>query len=232
MKVFGSDNVMIVDSADMKSRQQETMEVRPGLNFPRALACVEPQPYLPCTDTQRWGFPFLARVVSRLLLFLTVWRTRETSPSHPSRELCLSSDKSSAIRDYTCLRERRAALCSFLAALVFAMPPPHTALFVGVRVVCATISVPGTSVQCFRSHVATWPCEHIVLAVLVVYEQKVYRFLGLCPADGTKLEPENVTKPPDIPGRMIIDAATFKVQKLNLTYVQIRLFAGRGGGKS
>lgn len=94
MKVFGSDNVMIVDSADMKSRQQETMEVRPGLNFPRALACVEPQPYLPCTDTQRWGFPFLARVVSRLLLFLTVWRTRETSPSHPSRELCLSSDKS------------------------------------------------------------------------------------------------------------------------------------------
>lgn len=29
MRVFGRDNVMIVDSADLKSRQEETIEVRP-----------------------------------------------------------------------------------------------------------------------------------------------------------------------------------------------------------
>lgn len=42
-------------------------------------------------------------------------------------------------------------------------------------------------------------------------KQAVYQFLGLCPADLGKLDPENVTRDPSIPREKQIDKATFKV---------------------
>ena len=41
--------------------------------------------------------------------------------------------------------------------------------------------------------------------------QEVYEFLGLCPVDISKLEPENVTNSPNIPEHMKITAESFKV---------------------
>lgn len=43
MRVFGRDNVLIVDSADMKSRQKETIEVRRPFRFLAILAFFLPQ---------------------------------------------------------------------------------------------------------------------------------------------------------------------------------------------
>lgn len=47
--------------------------------------------------------------------------------------------------------------------------------------------------------------------VLFVFAQEVYRFLGLCPVDISKLEPENVTNSPNIPEHMKITAESYKV---------------------
>lgn len=48
-------------------------------------------------------------------------------------------------------------------------------------------------------------------SVFFLSRQEVYRFLGLCPADVSKLDPVNVTPLPDIPEHKQINAETFKV---------------------
>ncbi|CAM9551228.1 unnamed protein product [Ectocarpus fasciculatus] len=46
--------------------------------------------------------------------------------------------------------------------------------------------------------------------------EEVYRFLGLCPVDVSRLEPENVTPPPNIPDHKKINAESFKASGTQL----------------
>lgn len=76
------------------------------------------------------------------------------------------------------------------------------------------VALPNFCAACLRCFAPTTPllfhrssCDNCVFV-----EQEVYRFLGLCPADVGKLEPENVTESPDIPKHKRIDADSFQVR--------------------
>ncbi|CAB1100726.1 unnamed protein product [Ectocarpus sp. CCAP 1310/34] len=62
--------------------------------------------------------------------------------------------------------------------------------------------------------------------------EEVYRFLGLCPVDVSRLEPENVTPPPNIPDHKKINAESFKASGTTVLQTWPELFCWKVPGPS